>query len=196
MIVGLTGGIGAGKSTVCGIFKHLGVPVISADEIAHELVDTDHTVLQSIIQKFGKQFLTHEQKLDRRKLRQQIFSHPTDKLWLEQLLHPLIGREIVAQAKEISYPYCIAEIPILVEANMQDIVDRILTVDCSPDEQLKRAVERENFSPDEIKSIIANQITREHRLAVTNDVIENHGDMQTLIKRVEELHRLYLSLSN
>lgn len=196
MIVGLTGGIGTGKSTVCGIFKHLGVPIINADEIAHQLVDSDKSIFQAILQKFGKQFLTPEQKIDRRKLRAQIFTIPADRLWLERLLHPLIGKEIVQQAKTFTYPYCVAEIPLLVEAQMQDIVDRILTLDCPLELQLQRALQRHEHSEPEIRAIIAAQITREKRIAASNDVVENTGDMPSLIKRIEQLHQLYLSLSS
>lgn len=194
MIVGLTGGIGTGKTTIANIFKHLGVPIIDADEIAHHIVDTDKSVFQAIIKKFGAQFLTANNKIDRRKLKQQVFSIPADRLWLEQLLHPLIEAEILRQAKNITYPYCVVEIPLLIEVGMQDIVDRVLTVDCPNEMQLQRAMARDQNTEAEIRAIIATQITREQRLAATNDVIENIVDMPTLIKRVEQLHHLYLSL--
>lgn len=195
MIVGLTGGIGTGKSTVCELFKHLGVPIINADTIARNIVDTDKTVLQTIIKKFGNDFLTAEHKLDRRKLKQQIFVVPEDRIWLERFLHPLIAKEIIQQTKKITYPYCIVEIPLLIEANMQNLVDRILTVDCPEDMQLKQAMQRDQHTKEEIKAIIAAQITRAERLNATNDVIENNGDMPTLIKRVEQLHEMYLGLA-
>lgn len=196
MIVGLTGGIGTGKSTVCGIFNHLGVPIINADDIAHDIVNTDKTVFQAIIQKFGKDFLTPDHKIDRHKLRIQIFTIPADKLWLERLLHPLIGKEIQRQAKSITYPYCVAEIPLLIEANMQDIVDRILTLDCPVELQLQRALQRNIHTETEIRAIIAAQIKREQRLAVTDDIVENTGDVPTLIKHIERLHHKYLSLAS
>lgn len=195
MIVGLTGGIGTGKTAACGIFKHLGVPVISADEIAHHIVDTDKSVFQAIVQKFGRDFLNAQNKIDRHKLREQIFSIAEDKIWLEKLLHPIIATTIKQQAKAITYPYCIVEIPLLFEANMQDIVDRILTMDCPAELQLKRALQRGVHTEAEIKAFIATQITRDRRLAMTNDIIENTGDMPALIKRIEQLHQLYLSLA-
>ncbi|HSX20123.1 MAG TPA: dephospho-CoA kinase [Gammaproteobacteria bacterium] len=196
MIVGLTGGIGSGKSTVCALFKHLGVPIISADEIAHHLIDTDKKIFLAIVQKFGHEYLDAGQKLDRHKLRQLIFTNPADKLWLETLLHPLIAKEIVNQAQEVTYPYCIVEIPLLIEAGMQDIVDRILTVDCPVEVQLARAIQRDQYPEAEIRAIIANQITREKRLASTNDVLETNVAMPELIKRVEKLHHVYLSLAS
>lgn len=196
MIVGLTGGIGTGKSTVCGIFKHLGVPIINADDIAHEIVDTDKSIFQAIVQKFGKEFLNDEHKIDRRKLREQIFTIPADRLWLEKLVHPIVEKQIVEHAKSFTYPYCIAEIPLLLEANMQAIVDRILTLDCPADMQLQRALQRNIHTEAEIKAIIAVQISRQKRLAASDDIVENTGDMPALIKRIEQLHQLYLSLSS
>lgn len=195
MIVGVTGGIGTGKSIVCGIFKSLGVPVNDADKIAHSIVETNQAVLQTIAKKFGNQYIGPDNSLNRKKLKQRIFASTKDRLWLEQLLHPLIAEEIILYAKNITYPYCIIEIPLLVEANMQNIVDRILTVDCPIDVQIQRAIQRDNEHADEIKSIIAIQITREERLAITNDVIENTSDIHTLTNKVKQLHQLYLRLS-
>lgn len=191
----MTGGIGVGKSTVCGIFKHLGVPVNDADKIAHTIVDTNEVILQEIINKFGPQYLTIDNKLNRKKLKQQIFADVKDRIWLEQLLHPLIAKEIVLYAKNISYPYCIIEIPLLIETGMQNIVDRILTVDCPVELQLERAAKRDQEHVDEVKTIVAIQITRTERLTLTNDIIENTADIQALIKRVEQLHHAYLSLA-
>lgn len=196
MIVGLTGGIGTGKSTVAGIFKHLGVPVINADEIAHHLVDTDKSVFDVILKKFGNEVINQQQKINRATLRAKIFNVPQDKIWLEQLLHPLIKNEIVVRVQNLTYPYCIVEIPLLIEAGMQDIVDRILTVDCPQDVQLLRAKERGQHTEAEIRAFIANQITREARLAETDDLIENVGDIPALIDRVLHLHQLYLSLAS
>ncbi len=194
MIVGLTGGIGTGKTTISGIFKHLGVPILNADEIAHHILDTDKAVFQALVQKFGSQFVTANNKIDRHKLRQLIFSIAEDKLWLEKLLHPLIAIEIKRQTQNTTYPYCVVEIPLLIEAGMQDLVDRILTVDCPEDLQIQRALKRNQHSEAEVRAFIATQITRNQRLAVTDDVIENVNDMPNLIKRVEQLHKLYLSL--
>lgn len=196
MIVGLTGGIGTGKTTICNIFKHLGVPIISADEISHQIIETDQSVLHSIQHHFGKDPLIENNKIDRNILRKLIFSNSKDKVWLEQLLHPLIASQIIVETKKITYPYCIVEIPLLIEANMQNLVDRILTVDCNPELQLQRAIQRGIHSEEDIQHFIATQITRDKRLAITNDIIENNADMPALIKRVEQLHKLYLSLAS
>lgn len=195
MVVGLTGGIGSGKSTVANMFKDLGVPIINADVISHNIVNNDPCVLQQIINKFGKQYLTVEQTLDRRKLKQIIFSDPTSRLWLEQLLHPLIIKEINKQAQNTKAPYCVVEIPLLIEAGLQDTVDRILTVDCTEDLQLQRAMRRDNHSAAEINNIIATQMTRKQRLAINTDIIENTSDLATLMGQVHKLHGLYLQQS-
>lgn len=195
MIVGLTGGIGSGKSTVANMFKDLGVPIINADAISRHIIDTDAEVLQKIINKFGQQYLTAEQTLDRRKLKKIIFSDPSSRIWLEQVLHPIITKEIARQAANTSTPYCVVEIPLLIEANLQDTVDRILTVDCSEDLQLQRAMQRDQHSATEIKNIIATQITRKQRLAIDTDIIENTSDLTDLKEQVCKLHNLYLQQS-
>jgi dephospho-CoA kinase len=195
MIVGLTGGIGAGKSTVANLFKNLGVPIFSADDIVRKILDTDITVKQAIVKKFGKACLKANNKIDRHALGQIIFSEPESRLWLEALLHPLVAREFIANANSSTYPYCIVEIPLLIEAGMQDKVDRILTVDCTEEQQLKQALGRGRHNESEIKARIANQITREQRLAESDDVIENNDDTTYLQSRVAELHKLYLSLA-
>lgn len=194
MIIGLTGGIGTGKSTVCGIFKHIGVPIIDADAIAHHIVDTDNSVLQAIIKKFGAHYLTKQQKLDRQQLRDRIFKDPSEKMWLENLLHPLILAEIKRQTQSVTYPYCVVAVPLLVEAGWQKHFDRILTVDCSEDLQLQRAMQRPDYTEEQVRAIIASQINRNKRLAATNDVIENSGDLAALTERVKKLHTMYLNM--
>lgn len=194
MIVGLTGGIGSGKTTVCKLFAKLGVPVINADEISHNLLKTNHTVYQTIKNKFGDQILDRDQNIDRAKLRARVFANPAERLWLEALLHPLIKAEILEHTKNVVYPYCIVEIPLLIEVGWQELMDRILTVDCSPELQLARATKRDGKVDQEIAAIIANQITREERRAASNDIIENAGDMALLKKHVEQMHHHYLDL--
>lgn len=195
MIVGLTGGIGAGKSTVANLFKNIGVPIFSADEIAHKILETDRTIQQAIIKKFGRKCLKANNTIDRNALAQIIFADQDSRIWLEALLHPIVAREYIASANNNTYPYCIVEIPLLIEAKMQDKVDRILTVDCTEEQQLKQALARGHHSESEIKARIANQITNEQRLAASNDVIENIYDLSSLQTRVKELHNLYLSLA-
>lgn len=194
MIVGLTGGIGSGKSTVGKIFTDLGVMVINADVIAHHILDTNKSVLQSITNKFGPNSLTTTGKIDKKKIQQQIFDNPAARLWLESLLHPLIQAEIIRQASNTTAPYCVVEIPLLIEAKMQHIVDRILTINCPPELQLQRALLRAKHSATEIKAIIAIQITNEERLAASDDIIINTHDISALADSVRQLHQLYLSM--
>lgn len=195
MIVGLTGGIGSGKSTVGKLFAKLGVPVVSADEIAHELLKHNHAVYQAVKNKFGEQLLDQTQQIDRRRLRNMIFSNPAEKIWLEELMHPLIKREIIQHAKNFVYPYCVVEVPLLIEVGWQELVDRILTIDCDEELQIQRATSRDGKVDPNISEIIANQITRKERRAASNDIIENSGDLNHLSKRVEDIHRHYLELA-
>lgn len=195
MIVGLTGGIGSGKSTVGKLFARLGVPVISADEIAHELLKHNHAVYQAVKNRFGEELLDQDNQIDRRKLRNVIFSNPAEKLWLEDLMHPLIKEEIIKHAKNFVYPYCIVEVPLLIEVGWQEMVDRILTIDCAEELQMQRATSRDGNVDPNIAEIIANQITRKERRAASNDVIENSGDMNHLSKRVNDLHQHYIELA-
>lgn len=195
MLVGLTGGIGAGKSTVANLFKNHGVPIISSDEISHQIINDNKTVQQAIIKKFGKRCLTPDHTIDKRALAKIIFSDQQNRLWLEKLLHPLIEHEFIMRANNSTYPYCIVEIPLLIEAKMQNKVDRILTVDCTEEQQLKQALARGHHSESEVKTRIANQISRTQRLAASDDVIENIYDLAYLQTRVNELHNFYLSLA-
>jgi dephospho-CoA kinase len=195
MIIGLTGGMGSGKSTVANLFKNLGVPIFSADDIAREILDTDKTVQQAIVQKFGSKCLKANNTIDRHALGQIIFADQQSRLWLEALLHPLVAREFIANANNSTYPYCIVEIPLLIEAKMQDKVDRILTVDCTEEQQIKQALSRGRHNESEIKARIANQITRKERLAASDDIIENDYELASLQTRVKELHNFYLSLA-
>jgi len=195
LIVGLTGGIGSGKSTVCKMFAKHGVPIISADAIAHELLKTHHEVFQAVKNKFGDEYIDDTSSIDRKKLRKTVFSHPEERLWLEDLLHPLIKEEIIEHTKNIVYPYCIVEIPLLVEVHWQELVDRVLLIDCTEEMQRKRAASRDQEIEEEIEHIIANQITREERRAASNDIIDNAGDMLNLQKHVDQMHKRYIELA-
>lgn len=177
------------------MFAKLGVPVISTDEIGHELLKTNHAVYQAIKNKFGNDCLDSHHNIDRKKLAEKVFSSTRNKQWLEALLHPLIRDELVARTKNILYPYCIVEIPLLIEAGWQNLVDRILTVDCSTDLQMARAKHRDGSIDKQTANIIANQITREERRAASNDIIENAGDLALLKQHVEQLHHRYLNLA-
>jgi dephospho-CoA kinase len=194
--IGLTGGIGCGKSTVARIFEQLKTPVIDADEIAHQLVAIGQPALAQIQQDFGTRVFKQDGSLDRKKLSEIVFSDPKQKQKLESILHPLVYQFIQAKIKQLNTPYCIISIPLIFETNMTHLVDRILVVDCSVETQIKRVRKRDNMAIERIQSIIDSQVSRAFRKAHTNDLIDNSVTDDRLAEEVKKLHNLYLSLSN
>jgi len=192
-VIGLTGGIGSGKSTVAKLFADLGVPIIDADLIARELTQPQTFALDQISYHFGSSILKSDGTLNRPQLRQLIFSDPQKRLWLEKLLHPLIQQEIKRQIDKLNAPYCILVIPLLVESGAYSFINRILVVDTSEENQIQRLQERDQMTPSEVKAIMQTQATRDTRLAQAHDVIHNHGDQKELSQQVQKLHELYLS---
>ena len=194
-VIGLTGGIGSGKSTVATLFLKKGITVIDTDQLAREVIEPDRIAFKKIIDYFGKAILQDSGKIDRAKLRTIVFHNPKQRLWLEKLLHPLI-RELMAQhIKEAKSPYCIAVIPLLFETTPNPLINRILVVDSPEPLQIKRVLARDASSEAEIKKIIASQISREKRLKGADDVILNDGLLEDLQLQVDQLHEQYLSLS-
>ena len=187
MIIGLTGGIGAGKSTVRELFSQLGVPTNSADIISKDVLNENPQITAAIIKRF--------QSLDRKDIRHKIFNSAEDRQWLEKQLHPKKKKKILAFAQNLTAPYCVVEIPLLIETGSQDSCDRILSVDCSEAEQIKRASLRDHSDEQEIRAIIATQITRKERLAASDDILQNTGDQATLKQAVLKLHQQYLQLA-
>lgn len=196
MIVALTGGIGSGKSTVLQMFRQLGVPVSSADDIARDLINDHFEIKKAIIDHFGEAFLDADGNVDRPKLRQTIFTDPPARVWLDNLLHPKIRIAMLDFAQHIDAPYCVIEIPLLLEANMQDCADIILTIDCTEQQQIERTMQRDNDSQAAVQRIIDSQITRGERLAWSDDVIENTGDLRFLQQQVEMYHQRYLAIAS
>ena len=193
--IGLTGGIGCGKTTVAKIFEQLKSPVIDADEIAHQLVAIGQPALAQIQQEFGTDVLNPDGSLNRKKLRELIFSDPEQKQKLESILHPLVYQSIQAELKQLNTPYCIICIPLLFETNMTRLVDRILVVDCSIETQIERIRKRDNMSIERILSIIDSQVSPAFRKAQANDLIDNSETNDRLAEEVKKLHNFYLSLS-
>ncbi|MDD1618981.1 MAG: dephospho-CoA kinase [Methylococcaceae bacterium] len=193
--IGLTGGIGCGKSTVARIFEQLKTPVIDADEIAHQLVAIGQPALAQIQQDFGTRVFKPDGSLDRKKLSEIVFSDPKQKQKLESILHPLVYQFIQAKIKQLNTPYCIICIPLIFETNMTHLVDRILVVDCSVETQIKRVRKRDNMAIERIQSIIDSQVSRAFRKAHTNDLIDNSVTDDRLAEEVKKLHNLYLSIS-
>lgn len=194
LVIGLTGGIGSGKSTVAELFAAKGIPVLDADLIARELVEPNQPAFDAIVRHFGARIL-RDGALDRAELRKVIFAHPEEKRWLEALLHPLVYSEIGRRIATLSAPYCIVVVPLLLETGQRQLVDRLLVVDCPEDIQRRRVKLRDGLTDAQIGQIMASQLGRAERLAAADDLLENIGDEATLAERVERLHRSYLTLS-
>ncbi|WP_096085324.1 dephospho-CoA kinase [Agaribacterium haliotis] len=193
--LGLTGGIGSGKSTVSAMFAELGITVVDADIVAREVVEPGQTALAKIAEHFGPQVLLADGSLDRSQLRSLIFADPKAKLWLEQLTHPLIRQEIERQLERAQSTYVILSSPLLLETGQQKLVDRVLVVDLSEAEQLKRACARDQNSEEQIRAIMTSQLSREQRLKHANDVIDNSADKAQCLSQVEILHQEYCKLA-
>jgi dephospho-CoA kinase len=193
LVIGLTGGIGSGKTTVARLFEKKGIAVIDTDKLAREVVKPDQIALKKIIEKFGPTILSNDKTLNRTELRKLIFSNNQDRLWLEQLLHPLIYTEMQRQIASATSPYCIAVIPLLIETGSHPLINRILVVDATEEEQIERTTTRDHLTNKEIKAILNTQISRDKRLAAADDIIYNH-DANELEQQVDKLHQFYLTL--
>ncbi|WP_431223744.1 dephospho-CoA kinase [Serratia sp. L9] len=194
-IVALTGGIGSGKSTVADAFARLGVSIVDADVIARQIVEPGTPALAAIAAHFGNEMLLADGSLNRPALRQRIFSTPEEKRWLNQLMHPLIHQETQRQLAKARSPYALWVVPLLVENNLQDRADRVLVVDVDSATQLARTMARDGISHQQALNILSAQATREQRLAIADDVIDNNGTAQGITPYVAALHRRYLELA-
>lgn len=193
--IGLTGGIGSGKSTVAELFADLGITIIDADVIAREVVQPGSRALKQIAAHFGPGILEADETLNRRALRDKIFDNETERKWLEQLLHPLILEEMRQQSEKAPGTYCILVIPLLLEIAPYEIIGRILVVDAPETLQAERARQRDQLSQTQIDAILKAQTSRLQRLAVADDVIHNDGSLADLKQQVLKLHNRYLELS-
>ncbi len=194
-VIGITGGIGSGKTAVTNTFSELGIDIVDADIAARVVVEPGTTALQQITAHFGPLILQTDGTLDRAALRRIIFQDANAKLWLEQLLHPLIGQEIQRQLHSATSPYAILVSPLLIEIQKNRFCDRILVIDVPEAVQLQRTVARDNNDPAQVQRIIASQADRAQRLSHADDVIENTGSLEQLRKHVEKLHGDYLILA-
>lgn len=190
--VGLTGGIGCGKSTVADAFAQHGIDIIDADLMAREVVKPGTPGLDALIDRFGKGILNPEGALDRQALRTQIFADPKAREQLESILHPLIWTAMRAAHAEVKSPYCIMAIPLLIESGNLNRVNRILVVDCPPELQIQRAMQRDHASREHIEAVLAAQASRKQRLAAADDVLDNSGSHQDLQTKISQLHQQYL----
>ena len=194
-VVGLTGGIGSGKSMVAGMFAALEIDLIDADVAAREVVAPGTTALAEIVEHFGPDILMADGSLDRRGLRRIIFHQKQEKHWLETLLHPLIRRWLTQQISDRRSAYCLLISPLLLETGQAEMVDRILVVDVSVETQIARTLARDGGEESTVRAIIAAQIGRNQRLEHGDDIIDNDLPLQTLRQRVETLHQQYLTLA-
>lgn len=195
VVIGLTGGIGSGKTTVANLFGDYGIDLIDADIIARDVVAIGSRGLCRIIEKFGNSILLNDGNLDRSQLRAAIFSDPHLKNWLNQLLHPLIREQMLADIDRATSPYCLLIVPLMVENNLQTLTDRLLVVDVDQQTQIMRTQQRDNVSLEQIKNILAAQASRQQRLDAADDIICNNGDNQALLTQVAQLHQHYLALA-
>ncbi|MGF1680692.1 dephospho-CoA kinase [Photobacterium minamisatsumaniensis] len=195
IVIGLTGGIGSGKTTVANLFADYSIDIIDADVVAREVVAPGSAGLQAIEEKLGSDILLTDGNLDRSKLRAAIFSDDNLKHWLNELLHPMIRQKMQADIKQTTSPYCLLVIPLMVENNLQTMANRLLVVDVDEDTQIARTTQRDGVDIEQVKSILASQASRQERLAVADDVISNNGDSASLDEQVLALHQQYLAMS-
>jgi len=193
--IGLTGGIGSGKSAAALLFSSRGVPVIDTDEIARVLVEPGQPAFDDIIRNFGEDILDRRRRIDRDKLRARVFDNAVERQRLEAILHPRIREVVRTKVAELDSPYCIVVVPLLIESGFNDLVDRVLVVDAAETLQIQRTMARSGLNEPEIRKIISAQATRAQRLQRADDVIENNTDRKQLDKEVERLHHWYLSLA-
>lgn len=196
--VGLSGGIGSGKSTVAGLFQELGVAVIDSDAIAHQLTRAGGAAIPMIREAFGAGYLDGVGALDRAKMRGLVFADAAAKQKLESVLHPLIRAEMLAQAEAaVHSPYVLLVVPLLFEAkNFRELVQRALVVDCPEPAQVARTMQRSGLTEGEVHAIMARQISRAERLKLADDVIRNDGSVDELRAQVAQQHRIYLNRSS
>ena len=194
--IGLTGGIGSGKSSATEYFEKLGVPVIDADKIAHQLTAARSDALLEISDRLGQQFITSQGELDRNKLSNYVFNHPDKKTTLEEILHPRVRQDIMEKLRKLeSSPYVILAVPLLLETNFTELVDRILVVDAPENTRIQRVQERDGRSAENVLSIINQQIDQKTRLEKADDILDNSGTLADLQSSIKQLHEQYLQIS-
>ena len=195
LIIGLTGGIGSGKSTVADLFAGLDVPIIDMDQIARQVVEPGQPALLQITQTFGNELIDAEGKLKRQQLSQIIFDSEEKRHQLEAILHPIIREETERQLAQLEAPYCIVVIPLLLESYQRSLVNRILVVDAPEDIQIARTMQRDGISAKQAEKILASQVDRQSRLNAADDIINNSGELGALRHQVNKLDQAYRLLA-
>ncbi|WP_394145761.1 dephospho-CoA kinase [Vibrio atypicus] len=194
-VVGLTGGIASGKTTVANLFnQQYNIDIVDADIVAREVVEPNSKGLNAIVDKFGRSILRNDGTLDRAKLREIIFAHPDEKEWLNQLLHPMIRAKMLDDLDKTRSEYALLVIPLMAENGLQSLADTVIVVDVEEETQLRRTIERDNVDHKQAKAILASQATREQRLAIADHVIKNDTENQKLLPQITELHQKFLEI--
>ena len=194
LIIGLTGGIGSGKSVASDKFKSLGIVVVDADVASRTVVEPGKPALKEIQDHFGSGIITAEGKLDRNKLREIIATDAKERKWLESVLHPKIGEQITKEISESTSVYTLFVAPLLLETNSQEMCSRVVVVDVPKDVQIQRTAKRDKVSSNQVEQMVAAQMKREKRLEKADDVLLNNGTIEDLEKQVEELHKKYIQM--
>ncbi|USD40745.1 dephospho-CoA kinase [Vibrio sp. SCSIO 43135] len=194
-VIGLTGGIASGKTTVANLFHHhFGIDIVDADIVAREVVEPGTKGLTAIAEHFGNDILLSSGELNRSALRERIFSNPEEKSWLNQLLHPMIRQQMTEQLEKTRSDYALLVVPLLVENNLQTMANRVLVVDVDENTQISRTMERDKVSEQQVRSILASQSSREQRLSIADDVVKNNTGNEKLLPQITELHQKYLAI--
>lgn len=198
LAVGLTGGIGSGKSTVAGFFRECGATVIDTDIISHQLTRAGGAAIPAIRSAFGDRYIDNAGAMNRQRMRQLVFEDADARRRLESILHPMIRIELLAQARAATdASYLLLVVPLLLEAaGYAGLVQRILAVDCAEETQVERTVRRSDLGAEEVRAIMSQQIGRDRRRQLADDIIHNDGDLATLRQQVELLHQRYLALAS
>lgn len=195
MIVGLTGGIGSGKSAAANFFQNEGITVIDADDLSREVIEEGTPGFASIVEYFGSKIIDSDGSINREHLRKEVFDDDKKKKLLESIIHPLVRELMVKKIAASKSPYSIVMVPLIFETNSMSNYDRILVIDCDPKIQLERAMLRDNNSKAQIKKIMDSQCSREERISIANDIIPNNDTLENLKIRSIAMHKFYLGLS-
>lgn len=196
LVIGVTGGIASGKTTVADLFQQeFGIEIVDADIVARQVVEPKSQGLKAIEQHFGQSVIQQDGTLDRATLREIIFSDPSQKEWLNNLLHPMIRTRMLAELAQVQSDYALLVIPLMVENNLQALADKVLVVDVEEQTQIQRTVERDQVDAVQAKAILSSQATREQRLAIADYVIKNNTENQKLLPQITELHKKFLEIS-
>ena len=193
-ILGLTGGIGSGKSAAAQRFVELGVHLVDADQAARWVVEPGRPALASLVERFGTALLLEDGQLNRGALRELIFADPAQRLWVEQLLHPLIGQEIFSYLAKAESPYAVFVSPLMIESGQYKKTQRLLVIDAPEALQVQRTLARDQTSPEQVQAILKAQTSREERLRHADDVVVNDRDVAALHEQIDRLHHFYLTL--